>query len=1007
MSRFIPLLLCVLTCALLGVPASADDPPKKLSAEERKQLEEQRMELNTAGFKAYQANEYGDAQKALEQSLAVARRLYPNADFPDGHANLSNSLNNLGFLHQAQGKYATAEALLKEALDTKKRLFKGDHTSVAIGLNNLAALYQDQGNLANAEPLYEESLAMCKRLFKDDHVDVARSLGNLGALYQHRGQLDKAEPLLKEALAITGRLFKGDHPKLALAMNNLGVLYRDRGQLADAEPLYAEALAMYKRLFKDDHPNVALALNNLAALYNAQSKYADAEPLYKEALAMCKRLFKGDHPNVARGLHNLGFLYLSQKKLTDAEPLCKDALTMYKRCSRDDHPDVARALNSLAVLYRAQGSYAAAEPLFKDALAMYKRLFKGDHPEVALGLNNLGFLYLSQGKHSAAESLLKDALAMSRRRIVVFAAQRAEGEALTLASSLPLYRDSFLSIDPSGESGAAGVYSELWADKGAVARVYEQRQHQARVSATDPRVAKLMAELVATRRRRAEKLLAPEVKDAVTRQKREEDIKELETKIADLDRALRPLLSTVARADKLANVTPDELQKTLTADAAVVDIIRCTLFEFDKNTPGIAGETQTACYLAFVVTKDKVAWVDLDTAANIEPAVTAWREAITGGKDIPAALPAKVRELVWDKVRKELPATIKTVYVCPDAALCRVPWGALPGDKPGTILLEDFAVATIPHAPFLLDKLWPQDPLKNPPTGALVVGGVKYDAELAPPAPNAVASRSGDPLVKPGAKLGWSYLPGTAAEATGVFGAATAKKLPVTALKDEQATAPAVLEALPKAKYAHFATHGFFADPSFRSIFQLDPKDYEQSMRGERIGRAANSPLVMTGLVFAGANNPKTPGRGIVTGESLIDLDLSGLELAVLSACETGLGDVAGGEGTFGLQRAFHMAGTRDVVASLWKVPDQSTAALMALFYRNLWDKNLSPMEALRQAQLTIYRDPGAIPELAKGFRGKFLEVPGAGGEVDIKPGKDGKAHPLLWAAFTLSGPGR
>ena len=215
------------------------------------------------------------------------------------------------------------------------------------------------------------------------------------------------------------------------------------------------------------------------------------------------------------------------------------------------------------------------------------------------------------------------------------------------------------------------------------------------------------------------------------------------------------------------------------------------------------------------------------------------------------------------------------------------------------------------------------------------------------------------------------------------------------------------MNGLPQAKYAHIATHGFFADPSFRSIFQLDEKDYEQSWHGERIGRAANSPLVMTGMVFAGANNPKTPGRGIITGEALIDLDLSGLQLAVLSACDTGLGDVAGGEGTFGLQRAFHMAGARDVVASLWKVPDQPTAALMALFYRNLWTLNLSPMESLRQAQMEIYRNPATIPELAKGFRGKFQEVSGSGSDVKIKPNKDNKTHPLIWAAFTLSGPGR
>jgi CHAT domain-containing protein len=238
----------------------------------------------------------------------------------------------------------------------------------------------------------------------------------------------------------------------------------------------------------------------------------------------------------------------------------------------------------------------------------------------------------------------------------------------------------------------------------------------------------------------------------------------------------------------------------------------------------------------------------------------------------------------------------------------------------------------------------------------------------------------------------------------GVAAAAARRKVPVLALREEKATAAAALSELPNARYAHFATHGFFADPSFRSAFQLEEKDYEMSRQGERVGRAANSPLVMTGLVLAGANNPSTPGRGILTGESLVDLDLSGLELAVLSACETGVGDVAGGEGTFGLQRAFHLAGTRDVVASLWKVPDQSTAALMGLFYRNLWEKNLSPVEALRQAQLEIYRSPGRIPDLAQGFRGKFDEVPGAGA---ITPTTDGKAHPRLWAAFTLSGPGR
>ena len=486
--------------------------------------------------------------------------------------------------------------------------------------------------------------------------------------------------------------------------------------------------------------------------------------------------------------------------------------------------------------------------------------------------------------------------------------------------------------------------------------------------------------------------------DPRTLQDREHNLEKLDRVIADLNETLPKLLPAVARADKLAAANVGDLQHALPADAAVVDYVRYAFFEIEKKT-------LTLRYLAFVVTRDRVAWVDLDTAGNIEPVVNAWRAAITSGEEIPAALPAKVRELVWDKVRKELPAGITIVYLCPDEVLCRIPWAVLPGDKPGTILLEDFAIATIPHAPFLLDKLWLQDPLKDAPTKALIVGGVKYDAEPHIPAKTDNAGR-GNPLVKPGTKFEWPFLPGTVGELNGVATAAERRKLFVTRIEGDAASSDAILAALPKSRYAHFATHGFFADSSFRGFFQLDKKDYEKSMTGERIGRAANSPLVMTGLVFAGANNPKTPGRGILTGESIIDLDLSGLELAVLSACETGLGDVAGGEGTFGLQRAFHMAGTRDVIASLWKVPDQSTAALMALFYRNLWERNFSPLESLRQAQLELYRNPGKIGELAKGFRGKFEEVAGKG-SIEVKPSKDGTAHPLLWAAFTLSGPGR
>src|SRR5262249_27775585 len=254
----------------------------------------------------------------------------------------------------------------------------------------------------------------------------------------------------------------------------------------------------------------------------------------------------------------------------------------------------------------------------------------------------------------------------------------------------------------------------------------------------------------------------------------------------------------------------------------------------------------------------------------------------------------------------------------------------------------EYAVAVVPHGPALLDALWPQDVKPNPPTSMLAVGGVPFGAEPEPAGdPSTAATRTrGEPLTDPKKPLSWPDLPGAKSEAEQVAKRAAGRRLEARLLSGPQASADRVLAELAKARYAHLATHGFFADASFRSVLQVDPELFRTFRGGrERVGPGAVNPMVLSGLVLAAARRPAPPGRGILTGEALLDRDLSGLELVVLSACETGLGDVAGGEGVFGLQRAFHVAGCRNVVASLWKVPDAATSALMGEFYRALWDE--------------------------------------------------------------------
>jgi len=185
-----------------------------------------------------------------------------------------------------------------------------------------------------------------------------------------------------------------------------------------------------------------------------------------------------------------------------------------------------------------------------------------------------------------------------------------------------------------------------------------------------------------------------------------------------------------------------------------------------------------------------------------------------------------------------------------------------------------------------------------------------------------------------------------------------------------------------KYRYLHFATHGFFAPPSTGPKFA--PKIAESI--GERIRAAGLSPGLLCGLVCAGANKPTPDDDGVLTALEIADLNLSGVELAVLSACETGLGEIKEGDGVLGLQRAFQLAGVRTTVTSLWQVPDVSTSTLMIRFYENRLKKGSSALEALREAQLWVLNngmDAGVLTEAPKNGR---------------------RTPPVYWAAFTLAG---
>ncbi len=154
----------------------------------------------------------------------------------------------------------------------------------------------------------------------------------------------------------------------------------------------------------------------------------------------------------------------------------------------------------------------------------------------------------------------------------------------------------------------------------------------------------------------------------------------------------------------------------------------------------------------------------------------------------------------------------------------------------------------------------------------------------------------------------------------------------------------------------HLATHGFFVDLDFYGENKSD--ELEQNKLYHR--KLINNPLFNSGLALAGANGylqdcllPDRAGNGVLFAHDITDMDLSNTEMVVLSACDTALGYIINGEGVFGLQRTFALAGVRTLIMSLWKIPAKQTNELMINFYRRLI-LGEPRGEALRKAQLCI-----------------------------------------------------
>ncbi len=355
---------------------------------------------------------YAQAMPQIERALALRRRV-----LGDDHPRTLTSLNNMGYLLQAQGKLAEAEPYCRAALEGQRRVLGDEHPDTLLSIDNMGRLLGSMGRYAEAEAYCRQALVGRRRVLGDEHPDTLLSINNMGYLLQAQGKLAEAEPYYRDALEGQRRVLGDEHPDTLVSISNMGLLLQAQGKLAEAEPYCRDALEGRRRVLGDDHPHTLASINNTGLLLKSMGKFAEAEPYYREAVEGHRRVLGDDHSHTLTSINNMGVLLKSMGKLAEAEPYYREALEGRRRVLGDDHPHTLTSINNMGLLLRAQGKPAEAEPYYREALEGRRRVLGDDHQSTLTSINNMGYLLRAQGKPAEAEPYLREALE-GRRRVL-------------------------------------------------------------------------------------------------------------------------------------------------------------------------------------------------------------------------------------------------------------------------------------------------------------------------------------------------------------------------------------------------------------------------------------------------------------------------------------------------------------------------------------------------------------------------------------------------------------
>ena len=881
---------------------------------------------NLAGFYSDSGN-YSTAIRLEEEALEVKIRVLGSE-----HPSSARSLLNLANFHFHIGHCSKAIQLGTEAVKVMKNSLGENHPDYATTLNNLSGFYYGQGIFSEAIRLGTEAAEIKKMVLGTDHPDYAESIGNLAIYHEQIGDVAEGLRLNLEALESLKKSVGTEHPLYANALSHVAVSFSLLGNNLEVLNSLKEALEIKKKTLGTDHPSYLESLGNLAVAHFCQGNVEEAIRLSTEIMEKEKIVYGVEHPRYAKTISVLALYYSTIGNYSEALQLGTEAVEILRHNWGTEHPDYATSLSCLALYNDDIGNFQEAIRLGRMVVDIRERVYGKAHPNYLEAINDLSISYYNDGKYSNSYNMLSKSLEISRDNILV----------------------GFSELSPK-------LQESLWADK--YSRYYNinlpsavyRYQTKESVSELYDKTA-LFAKGILLNSSVGMRKLILESGDSVLVAKYDA----LAANKSIYDKQLeKPIKERFIDMDSLRSVIQRQEMELARDSKAYGDFARNLRIKWQDVQQRLGKNDLAIEFLDFpVYGTDSIMYVALTLKKGYDNPhmITLFeKRQLKSISEDNYYTNTDLYNLIWKPLEEEL-SGVENVYFSPSGDLHRIGIEYVP-----VTMTENICDKYNLHRLSSTRQLaYIQDETKG--DKSVLYGGLKYDAAvsdtiLASPStrenrgftfvPRAIV----DSLDIRGS---YKYLPGTKEEADHIVSYLNTHSIPYKYYYGAAGTEESFkgLDGS-KPKTLHIATHGFYMTEQdaerknfARPLLQEETRVYHE-----------DKPMTRSGLLLSGCsralnheNIPDGIEDGILTADEISKLDLRGLDLVVLSACQTGLGDITSGEGVFGLQRGFKNAGAKTIIMSLWKVSDIATQHLMTSFY-NHYLSGMPKEQSFRMAQ--------------------------------------------------------